>query len=286
MRLLTRIICAMSRSRYSSSYNHRAKSGLGRLWLLIFAVIGAVLLVMTRSHHPAATRLRAQLLDGVSPVLATVTQPLSGLHSLVTYKNDMLHAMEDNEQLRAENDTLRHWQAVAQALKAENDALRQLTSYQPVEKVNYVTGRVIGQSPSAYSGSLLINAGSAEGIKPLQPAIDAHGLVGRIVDLGETNARVLLLSDSNSRVPVISATSRQHAILAGTGDALLRLTFVGGDPDTIALGESIVTTEEGGLIPGGIMIGTVFKRDGSGALLVKPGRPLAESEYLRVIVSK
>ena len=63
------------------------------------------------------------------------------------------------------------------------------------------------------------------------------------------------------------------------------MTFVGGDPANIALGEPVVTTEEGDLIPGGILIGTVFRREGS-TLLVKPMRPLAQTEYARVIVTK
>jgi rod shape-determining protein MreC len=228
--------------------------------------------------------MNARMLDLVHPVVAVVGAPVHGVRELIAYKNNLLNAMQENAQLRAENDTLRHWQAAAQALKAENDALRQLSGYQPVEHVSYVTGRVIGQAPSAYSGSLLIDAGSAQGIKPLEPVVDAHGLVGRVTDIGNSTSRVLLLSDPSSRVPVISATSRQHAILTGTGDALLQLTFIGGDAQHIALGETIVTTEEGGLIPGGIIVGTVFRRDATG-LLVKPLRPLAESEYMRVIMS-
>jgi rod shape-determining protein MreC len=275
----------MNRSRYSNSYAQAShRSAMTRAWMVLLIITGVTLLVLARSHHPVVTRLRAQMLDIVHPAIATLTQPVAGMRSLLAYKHDMLNAMAENAQLRTENDTLRHWQAVAQALKAENDALRQLSGYQPVEHVSYVTGRVIGQSPSAYAGALLINAGSSEGIKPLQPVVDAQGLVGRITDVGNTTSRVLLLTDPSSRVPVISATSRQHAILAGTGDALMQLTFIGGDPQGIALGETIVTTEEGGLIPGGIMIGTVFRRDATG-LLVKPLRPLADSEYMRVIVS-
>lgn len=275
----------MNRNRYSSSYSYAShRSLMARTWMVLLVIIGVTLLVLARSHHPAAAHLRARMLDLVHPMLATLSQPVSGVRSMIAYKHDMLNAMEDNKRLLAENDTLRHWQAVAQALKAENDALRQLSDYQPVEHVSYVTGRVIGQSPSAYAGTLVINAGSAEGVKTLQPVVDAHGLVGRITDVGTTTSRVLLLTDPSSRVPVISATSRQHAILAGTGDALLQLTFIGGDASSIALGETIVTTEEGGLIPGGIIIGTVFRRDSTG-LLVKPLRPLADSEYMRVIVS-
>ncbi len=109
--------------------------------------------------------------------------------------------------------------------------------------------------------------------------------MGRVVDVGEHTARVLLLSDSSSRVPVISGNSRQHAILAGTGDELLRPTFVGGDSQNIALGEPITTTSEGGLIPDSVMVGTVFRRDANG-VLVKPTRPLARAEYVRVMMGK
>jgi hypothetical protein len=73
--------------------------------------------------------------------------------------------------------------------------------------------------------------------------------------------------------------------LAGTGDELLRMTFVGGDSQTIALGEPVMTTSEGGLIPDSVMVGTVFRRTNNG-LLVKPNRPLASAEYVRVMVAK
>lgn len=276
----------MGRERYATSYSYASNKPLiARAWMVLLVITGITLLVLARSQHPAATALRARMLDLTGPVLSVLSQPVSGIKSLVAHKNNLFNAMAENERLKTENDTLRHWQAVAQSLKAENDALRRLSGYQPVEQVSYVTGRVIGQSPSAYAGTLTINAGRGEGIGMLQPVVDAHGLVGRITEVGESNARVLLLADPSSRIPVISATSRQHAILAGTGDALLELTFINGDAENIELGETIVTTEEGGLIPGGIIVGTVFRRDANG-LMVKPLRPLAEAEYLRVIVSK
>jgi rod shape-determining protein MreC len=278
----------MSRERYSTNYTEASsRSLIHRLLIALLVILSLTLLVLTRAHNPGVDRLRARLMDITTPVVEFVSTPVSGVRALIRDKNALLGAFEENKQLREEADTLRHWQAVAQALKAENDALRNLAGYQPIEAAKYITARVVGQAPSGYSASIMINAGSAEGIDELQPVIDAYGLVGRVVDVGEHSARVLLLSDSASRIPVVSANGRIHAILAGTGsgDELMRLTFLGADGAGIAVGEQIVTTEEGSLIPGGVLIGTVFRRDSSG-LSVKPLRPLAQSEYVRVIVAK
>ena len=277
----------MRPERYSYSYgsNGSMKSLKARAWLALLVLLAVVLLVMTRLHAPLAERVRNGMDGLVAPVMELVSTPVHGLRHLMENKDALFKAYEENKQLREENETLRHWQAVAQSLKAENEALRAVASYHPVENVHYVTTHVIAQSPDAYAGTLMIDAGSAQGLASLMPVIDADGLVGRLVEVGEHTSRVLLLSDSSSRVPVISGNSRQHAILAGNGDELMRMTFVGGDPAQIQLGEPVMTTAEGGLIPESVMVGTVFRRDANG-LLVKPQRPLASAEYMRVMVAK
>ena len=277
----------MRHERYSYSYGSSGsmKSLKGRLVIVVLVIVALVLLVMTRGHRPFVEHFRSTVDSVTAPVIDWVSTPVRGLHHLMENKSQLFAAYEENKQLREENDTLRHWQAVAQALKVENESLRALTGYKPVENVEYVTAHVIAQSPDAYSGTLMINAGKAQGLVELMPVIDAYGLVGRIVDVSDRTARVQLLSDGTSRVPVISATTRQHAILAGTGDELLRMTFVGGDPAQIQLGEPVMTTSEGGLIPDSVMVGTVFRRDTNG-LLVKPSRPLGASEYVRIMMAK
>jgi len=204
---------------------------------------------MARLQYPLIGHLRATMTDWTAPLMEAVTTPVHGFRNLMANKDAFFKAYEENTLLREENDTLRHWQAVAQAMKAENESLRALAGYRPVEEVQYVTAQVIAQSPDAYAGSLMINAGSAQGLTELLPVIDAHGLVGRVVDVGEHTARVLLLSDGLSRVPVITADSRQHAILAGTGEEMLRMTFVTGDDSSIKLGEMVMTTAEGASSP-------------------------------------
>lgn len=278
----------MRPERYSYNYPHRSGSSRtlrARLFLAALALLAIVALVLAARGHPFAAHMRTRANDMVQPFMQAISIPAQRLREFMANKDAFFTTYAENKQLREENERLRHWQAIAQALKAENDNLRALAAYKPMEQADYITAQVIAQSPSAYSGSLLINAGSAQGLQSLQPVIDSYGLIGRLIEVGERSSRVLLLSDSSSRVPVISSKSRQHAILTGTGEELLRMNFIDGDAAKIELGETVMTTSEGGLIPDSVMIGTVFKRDSSG-LLVKPLRSLGRAEYVRVMVPK
>ncbi len=279
----------MARERYAvGSYGNRNnRSVRSRIFTVVLIFTAIVLLVLARSKHPLVGNVRTGLLDTATPVVEFVSTPITGIRALIRDKNMLFSAYDENKQLREEADKLRHWQSVAQALKAENDALRSLAGYQPVDEATYVTARVVGQAPGGYGSSIMLNAGSVEGVKTAMPVVDAYGMIGRITDVAEHSARVLLLSDSASRIPVVTADARVHAILAGggSGDELMRMTFLGTENENIKVGEQVVTTEEAGLIPGGIIIGTVFRRDAQG-LVVKPLRPLAQSEYVRVVVAK
>jgi rod shape-determining protein MreC len=274
----------MSRDRYSySPAQSHARPAMQRAIIALLLITALTLLVLARSQNPTLQHLRMRMLDMARPLMDVISQPVSATKRAATNTGAVFNAAEENRQLRAENERLRHWQSVAQALKAENDSLRALMSYRPVEQVSYVTARVIGQSPSGFGQLLTLNAGSADGLESLQPVIDMYGLVGRTLEVGAHTSTVMLLSDVGSRVPVITANTRQRAILSGMGSDLLRLNFLNEDVQ-LTLGEPVVTTQEGDLIPGGIAVGTVFKREGS-AYLIKPIRSLAQAEYLRVILA-
>lgn len=269
-------------TRYTYSVAHTsARPNTQRAIVVLLLVTGVTLLALAHSGNGAVGAMRARMMGILQPALSAISRPVTSVREMVGDVHDLFNTFDENRKLKAENDALRHWQAAALALKAENDSLRALAAYQPVQQVSYATARVISTSAGVFGHSLLIDVGSDDGILDLQPVIDAHGLIGRVTEVNRHSARVLLLSDVLSRVPVVTGTSRQRAILAGTGGDLLRLSFLSAD-SSIALGEQVTTTEEGGLIPGGIAIGTVFRHDNSG-YLVQPARSLTSPEYVRVV---
>ncbi len=96
----------------------------------------------------------------------------------------------------------------------------------PENSVSYVTARVIANSGGAYVRTLLINAGIEDHVARGQAAITGEGLVGRLTEVGNRAARVLLITDLNSRIPVMIESSHVNAVLAGDNSERPRLMYL------------------------------------------------------------
>ncbi|MFQ5985166.1 MAG: rod shape-determining protein MreC, partial [Alphaproteobacteria bacterium] len=170
--------------------------------------------------------------------------------------DEFFHMRTENARLREDNRRLLHWEVVARRLEHENASLKAILNTVAEPRTAFVTGRVIADAGSAFVRTVLINAGAREGVAKGQAVVTADGLVGRVVEVGDRTARILLLTDLNSRVPVVVEPTRTPAILAGDNSDLLRLTFL-PDGARVQPGERIVTSGQGGMLPPGLAIGVV-----------------------------
>ena len=111
----------------------------------------------------------------------------------------------------------------------ENARLRDLAHYTAPPVLHLVTSRVIADMGGAYAHSVMISAGSRDGVSKGQAVISDEGLVGRVAEAGYQASRVLLITDINSRVPVIVENSRDRAFLSGDNTNRPLLTFLTAD---------------------------------------------------------
>ena len=169
--------------------------------------------------------------------------------------------------LRHENDTLRD-QNLRLSLellklreaKLENarlHALLHFKSLQAAEK-SYIAARVIAHNPARIANTILIDAGTDEGIQARMPVVTADGLVGRIVEVHGYTAIVQLLIDHNCRVSaVVQRHSRVNGIVSfEDGTFYLKNVSLRGD---IKVGDLIVSSGLGELFPKGLYVGQVVK---------------------------
>ena len=186
-----------------------------RFWILLYFVVALVLMVLSKAGNPTVTRFQVALSDGVSYLLAGLVSPIDGVHILGNWISDMARIHARNQALRGENTELRRWQGVARELKRENQRLQELMALYYPQTTAFATTRVIGDSGGAFVRAVLLGAGVSAGLRKGQAVVNAEGLVGHIVAVGERSARALLLTDLNSRVPVRLESSGYKAILAG-----------------------------------------------------------------------
>ena len=232
--------------------------------------------------EPAAfERARAQVTDAIAPILDAVSRPLDYIHDVVGEGKSLLALREENARLRIAQDHLLQWQAIARKLETENRALRDLLNFVPAVGTETVSGRVIGDSGGAFARTMILSAGSREGIRKGQAVITGAGLIGRVQEVGLRSSRLLLLADLNSRVPVVIESSRVRGVVAGTNGETLRLVYL--PPDVVvAPGDRIVTSGHGGALPPGIPVGIVAAV-GEAGIEVEPFVDPARLEFVQVL---
>lgn len=257
------------------------KQWLARASLLMLLVFCITLMVMSKTGNPAVLRLRTQITDIAAPLLSVASSPMGAVHNAGTWFDEILHMRAENVALKNENIELLKWQAAAKEMQAENQSLRSLLHVVPARKTSFVTARIVSDLAGPYVHSALINGGSAQGVKKDSAAISENGLLGRIVDVGDSSARILLLSDINSRVPVITERAREKSILVGNNTGLPTLSYL-TVASKIKEGERVITSGDGGVFPAGIPVGVVTKVD-TGGVTVQPFVDAASVEYVSVV---
>ena len=245
-----------------------------------FLVLAAGLMIMSRLGHPAVQDARLRLLEFAAPHLGTVRvfmEPLRWVGNRV--EAFFLHSGELSE-LRRENQKLKSWQWRARELERKLEELSAVSRIVQDRRSNFVTVRVIAQSPGALVQSALINAGAKTQLKSGYPVLSGEGLVGRVVEVGATAARVLLLTDPSSRVAVFVGKRSVRAVLSGDNRALPRLSYV-VDKASISDGDVVSTSGLGGFFPRGLPIGTVVAT--SQGPRVRLNANIDKLEYLSVL---
>jgi len=247
--------------------------------VLVFASV--VMVVLGKADALLFERVRVVFADLVSPVLGIVSQPVAAVDQLLDQVHGTFALSAENAQLRQDNARLMQWQQVAQGLTVENARLRELLNLAPDPSVSFVSTRVIANSGGSFVRSVLIDGGSRDGIARGQAAMTGAGLVGRVTEVGDRAARVLLVTDLNSRVPVAVDGSRERAVLAGDNSDRPRLLYLPART-TVKVGDRLVSSGNGGIFPPGLPVGEVAAIE-DGIVRVEPYAELSRLDYLRIV---
>tara|TARA_B100001173_G_scaffold183076_1_gene158037 strand:+ start:3448 stop:4188 length:741 start_codon:yes stop_codon:yes gene_type:complete len=189
--------------------------------------------------------------------------------------------LEQNKELRRELQQMKSWKEAALQLEQENARLLDLSQLRLDSKLTHVSGIVMADSGSPFRQSVLLNIGSRDGIQDGWAAMDGLGLVGRISGVGSSTSRVLLLTDNASQIPVILQPSGQDAIVMGDNSFAPPVEFI-ENADLVRPGDRIITSGEGGVLPAGLLVGTLAM-DPNGRLRTRLAADYERLEFLKVL---
>ncbi len=241
------------------------REGLGRRTvsrasLYVFLIASLIMLLFSLYSADASVfrKARESVLDGARPFLSLFAAPISAVQSTLGDISDYLNVIEENRALRAENAELRQWMEEALALRELMAIYEGLDQFKSAPGALPIDAFVIGDSNEAFAKSMVVNAGRGDEVARDQAVVSERGLVGRIIDVGQSASRVLLLTDIQSRIPVYVDGQAFGGILVGQTRARPIIRFSSEvEAAPVAVGARVLTSGAGGIIPRGLPVGTV-----------------------------
>lgn len=232
-----------------------------RIWaqrfaFLVLLALAFVLMLLSKAETGALHNVRVFIVDGVAPILSVMSRPVEAGQEVSRSLRNFFVVHAENDRLRQENERLIRWMQAARQLEVENASLRAQLEYVPEIAPRAVTARVIADTGGGFFHGLLINAGARHFVQRGQAVVSHAGVVGRIAEVGDRSARVLLLTDLNSRIPAIVESTGDRVIVTGNNSRWPAVTYLAVN-SPVSVGDRLVTSGDGGVFPPGLPIGTI-----------------------------
>jgi rod shape-determining protein MreC len=224
-----------------------------------YVYVGLLIVLMLVFHYVGWLRSVENLFQAlVSPYFTTLHSTsikIDGTYQFFKNPNELLAAYS---QCTTKAQTVDELTSKVTLLEKENTDLKTHLNYLSKESYHTILVDVVGRDIAGVQKTLLINAGSEEGIKLGQPVIVGNGiLVGKIIKSDAHLAIVRLVNDNQSKVEASILNNDQTiGIVEGGYGISLQMKFVPRNETIIADNQIITSGFEQG-IPRGLLIGKV-----------------------------
>ncbi|MCM8791595.1 MAG: rod shape-determining protein MreC [Candidatus Omnitrophica bacterium] len=194
----------------------------------------------------------------------------------------------ENKRLNEELSLLKQEVSDYKECCQENKRLKNILSFKQVSPFNFIIAKVIMRSADNWLSSVVIDRGRKDRVRENLPVISHAGLVGRVIEVGDSTAKVVLLTDTGFCVSAIIQRNREEGVVCGTLDGYLIMHYL-DDVSDIKIKDTVITAGLTEIFPKGILIGEVIeiKRDsldGRPYLKIKPSVNFYKLEEVMVII--
>ena len=260
----------------------KAKVRHRRLVHVVLIALSFSLMFIGKADLVAMRDLRMSSNDFLAPVIDFVSAPIRGVETMAEGIRTVASLRAENVRLQAENDLLQRWRRRAEILESENQQLRSVTGTVSDENRSLITARAVTAPGGSFAHTILIAIGNESGIAAGDPVITSNGLVGIVYEVGRAYARVLMISDINARIPVMLASSSWPGLTIGRNGEYLELAFLPAEARP-QVGELVLTSGHGGILPAGLAVGRVDRVDGDD-IRVRPAVEFRNLGYVSVLI--
>jgi rod shape-determining protein MreC len=224
--------------------------------LLLVLCAQIVLLAWQVKSDNDVPLVRVWAVTAVTPVASAIELTRNGTTGFFANYFELKNARQlsgklttEVNRLRLENQFLRNELASAQRAEA-------LAGFQAHNPSKMIGARVIGATPGMGTKSVLIDRGSASGVRRQMAVVTPDGIVGKVIAVFPFASQVLSVTDPGFSAGVESQKNHVHGVLKGLGNGTTRVDYVPAG-QKVDVGETFFTSGEDRVFPKGLPVGKV-----------------------------
>lgn len=257
----------------------------------VIGIIVAVALIMYSLTY--GSNIVTQGVNDVTNILGRlVSYPANSINDFIDSVSDLSNTYQENQSLKQKIDTIHELEVQLSELKRDNQKMKETLKLQDtLNDYTLVNATVIARNPDTWRDVITINKGSNDGIQPQMSVMSDNGLVGKVMDVNPTSARVALLSNADNTLVRVAAMIQNekepiYGTITGYDDKtnMLVMSQIQATQD-IKVGDKVVTSGLGGISPNSLYIGTVEEvaMDRFGLYKEVKIRPAADTNDVRYV---
>jgi len=228
------------------------------LLLLVFVFLG--LMRFTGLERDALSPPEIWLRDLLAPLqsgVSIVGDVVSGAYNRISGYGEL---KQENQLLREELKKLRLLNNELQEEHLQNARLQRLLGLKLKleEDFSLLPARIISRGISSWYQTLVIDAGSEDGVLKDMTVMVADGLVGRVIATSRQTSEVLTILDREGAAGAMLQLSRFPGVVDGTNGVVQKLQLIHLPHDAPVMeGEAVITSGLDDIFPKGIRIGYI-----------------------------
>ena len=266
------------------------RRGIAFVALLVISVM-----LMAFSSNPYIREAQNGVSFAFRPIQGALHDVASKVASVAESLVEIDRLRVDNTVLRAENERLAAENARFEEIRRENESLTALLQLRAGFDHRTAAATVIARESSEFRRLIVLDKGTSDGIAIGDVVVaDGGALVGRVVEVGPSSAKVVLVTDGGSTViGQLTTTAATGEVVGQLGGNLVMRQI--DATEVVTIGDEVVTAGielTGGVrspYPKGLLIGQVVdvRRDANDVVqtaYLRPAAMLDKLEFVLVIL--
>ena len=226
---------------------------------------GIVTLLLITFSLTVGSNIVSQGVNDVTNILGRMlAYPANSVNDFMESISNLTNTYQENQTLKQKVETIYELEVQLNDLKKDNEKMKEALKLQDtLNDYSLINATVIARNPDTWRDIVTINKGANDGLTPQMSVMSDNGLVGKVLDVNPTSARVALLSNNdNTLVRVAAMIQGEKQSIYGTLTGfdheknILIMSQIQATQE-IKVGDKVVTSGLGGVSPSSLYIGTV-----------------------------